>query len=146
MRATPLDLATRRHKALSHPVRVRILALLRAKELCVCEINAVIGLAPSTVSAHLRELRTSGLVAERKAGRWVHYRLAEGDPAANTVMAALWPALEGDPLLADDARVLGRLDEMPVEALCRPDFDPVALRTSCCGATTEPTRRERRHA
>jgi len=146
MRTTPLDLTTRRHKALAHPVRVRILALLRGGELCVCQINAVIGLAPSTVSAHLRELRTSGLVAERKAGRWVYYRLADGDPAADSVLAVLWPALAGDALLADDARVLGRLDEMPVAALCRPDFDPAALRSSCCGPTTDPTRKERRHA
>ncbi len=73
MGSTPLDQLTRLHKALAHPVRVRILAMLRGGELCVCQLNAVIGLAPSTISAHLTDLKDAGLVAERKAGRWVHY-------------------------------------------------------------------------
>jgi len=146
MMTTPLDLLTRVHKALSHPVRVRILALLREGELCVCQINAVISLAPSTVSAHLRELRNAGLVAERKAGRWIHYRLA-GDGPADAALAALWPAVSDDPVLNDDAKVLWRLDEMPVEALCRPGFDAAALRLSCCGPAAASDRKtEERHA
>ncbi len=144
MEITPLEKANRVHKALSHPVRARILVLLRSGELCVCQINAVIGVAPSTVSAHLRELRTSGLVAERKAGRWVHYRLARD--GADPALAALWPALDGDPLLVDDAKVLRRLDEMPVEALCRPEFDAAVLRVACCSGAVVERKTEERHA
>ncbi len=62
-------------KTLGHPARLRILALLRGGELCVCQINSVIGLAASTVSEHLTELRRSGLLTERKDGRWVYYTL-----------------------------------------------------------------------
>lgn len=40
-------------KILAHPARLRILVLLRSGELCVCEVAAVLGLAPSTVSEHL---------------------------------------------------------------------------------------------
>ena len=90
MSATPLDLLVRIHKALAHPVRMRIVAMLRRGELCVCQINAVIGLAPSTISAHLAELKNAGLVVERKAGRWVHYRLAPMT-RPRPALAALWP-------------------------------------------------------
>ncbi len=131
MRPTPLDELVRIHKALAHPVRVRIVAMLRGGELCVCQLNAVIALAPSTTSAHLAELKDAGLVAERKAGRWVHYRLA-AEGAAETALAALWPALAADPQVAADATLLPRITELPVEAICRPEFDIAALRASCC--------------
>ena len=131
MTTTPLDLLIRIHKALAHPVRVRILAMLRAGELCVCQINAVIGLAPSTISAHLGELKDTGLLAERKAGRWVHYRLAAEGPA-EAALEALWPALADDPQVAGDALLLPRITELPVEAICRPGFDIAVLRARCC--------------
>ncbi|MGE5235167.1 MAG: ArsR/SmtB family transcription factor [Acidobacteriota bacterium] len=134
MRATPLDSVIRIHKALAHPVRVRILAMLRGGELCVCQLNAVIGLAPSTMSAHLGELKDAGLLAERKAGRWVHYRLAaEGE--AEAALAALWPGLAEDAQIGDDAALLARVTDLPVTAICRPDFDVAALRATCCPPT-----------
>jgi len=131
MTTTPLDLLIRVHKALAHPVRVRILAMLRGGELCVCQLNAVIALAPSTISAHLAELKDAELVAERKSGRWVHYRIAARGPA-EAALAALWPALAGDPQVGEDAVLLPRITELPVEAICRPDFDIASLRAICC--------------
>jgi ArsR family transcriptional regulator, arsenate/arsenite/antimonite-responsive transcriptional repressor len=139
MNSTPLDLLIRIHKALSHPVRVRIVAMLRGGELCVCQLNAVIALAPSTISAHLAELKDAGLVAERKAGRWVHYRLAAEGPA-EAALAALWPSLSGDPQVTRDAALLPRITELPVEVICRPDFDLASLRAGCCPAL--PQRKE----
>jgi ArsR family transcriptional regulator len=79
-------------KALAHPVRLRILALLRDGELCVCEVADVLGLAPSTVSEHLTDLRRTGLVREWKVGRWVHVSLAE-DASARPVLESLWPLM-----------------------------------------------------
>ncbi len=142
MATTPLDQLSRLHKALAHPVRVRILAMLRGGELCVCQLNAVIGLAPSTISAHLGDLKDAGLVAERKAGRWVHYRL-EPERWAGSALAALWPALGDDPQVAEDAALLGGLTRLPVEAICRPEFDVAALRRACCQA---PSRRRKARA
>ncbi len=57
MTRSPLSNQVDRYKALGHPVRLRILAMLRDGGLCVCQITAVLGLASSTVSAHLAELR-----------------------------------------------------------------------------------------
>lgn len=85
-------------KALAHPVRLRILALLRDGELCVCEVAEVLGMAPSTVSEHLTDLRRTGLVREWKVGRWVHVALAE-QASTRPVLESLWPlmaAAEGD--------------------------------------------------
>jgi ArsR family transcriptional regulator len=79
-------------KALAHPVRLRILALLRGGELCVCEVAEVLGLAPSTVSEHLTGLRRTGVVREWKVGRWVHVALSD-EAAASTMLESLWPLM-----------------------------------------------------
>lgn len=79
-------------KVLAHPVRLRILALLRGGELCVCEVAGVLGLAPSTVSEHLTALRRTGLVREWKVGRWVHVALSDAD-TARPVLESLWPLM-----------------------------------------------------
>ena len=136
MRETPLETLTRLHKALAHPVRVRILAMLRGGELCVCQLNAVIALAPSTLSAHLADLKDAGLVAERKAGRWVHYRLA-AEGVAETALVALWPSLADDQQVADDDRFLHEVTSLPVETICRPGFSLAALRARCCPTPTQ---------
>lgn len=143
MSASPLEQLVRIHKALAHPVRVRIAAMLRGGELCVCQINAVIALAPSTVSAHLAELKDAGLVAERKSGRWVNYRLAAEDGGAATV-AALWPALAGDPQVEADGVLLAALTRLPATEICRPGFDIAALRARCCRAPGAHRRTERK--
>jgi len=105
-------------RALGHPARLRAVAMLRSGELCVCQITAVLGLAPSTVSLHLRELKRCGLVTERKDGRWVFIALAD-DPGARGWIDTALAAAGGDPQLEEDARMVARLRRMPVEELCR---------------------------
>jgi DNA-binding transcriptional ArsR family regulator len=92
--------------------------MLRPGELCVCQIAAVLGLAVSTVSAHLAELRRAGLLVERKDGRWVSYRTAE-DRAARAVVERVWDLVGGDRQLAADARLGRSLRRIPVEMLPR---------------------------
>jgi DNA-binding transcriptional ArsR family regulator len=109
-------------KALAHPVRLRILAMLRGGELCLCQMTAVIDLAASTVSAHLADLKRAGFVAERKDGRWVFHRLAEGE-AASVHLEPLWRSIARDPQVEADARLLRDLRRVDVEELCRVDLD-----------------------
>lgn len=68
-------------KALSDETRLRILSLLTAGELCVCDLMEVLQLPQSTVSRHLAYLRNTGLVDDRRQGVWMYYRLTipEGD-------------------------------------------------------------------
>lgn len=75
-------------KALSDPGRVKALKLLEGGELCVCHIQAALGLAQPTVSRHLRLLVEAGLVQSRKKGSWVYYRLHES-PAPPVAPALL---------------------------------------------------------
>ena len=58
-------------KAFSDPNRVRVLKLLFDRELCVCEIQALLGLAQSTVSKHMKILEDAGLVTRLREGSWI---------------------------------------------------------------------------
>jgi len=57
------------------PTRLRILNLLAAGEVCVCDLCDVLGESQPKVSRHLAILRRSGLVEVRREGRWCHYAL-----------------------------------------------------------------------
>lgn len=109
-------------KALGHPVRLRLVAMLRGGDLCVCQMTAVLELAASTVSAHLSDLKRAGLVEDRKDGRWVVHRLAK-DPAAVGHLEPVWRSLARDPQVEADARLVRQLRRVPVEELCRVDLD-----------------------
>lgn len=72
-----LDQSVELFKAVADPVRLRLLHLLRAGEVCVCHLHEALDLPQSTVSRHLAYLRKRGLVIGRKQGLWVYYRLAK---------------------------------------------------------------------
>ncbi|MBP7831322.1 MAG: helix-turn-helix transcriptional regulator [Kiritimatiellae bacterium] len=113
--------ACRAFGALSDIHRLRLLLALRRGERCVCQLIALMGLAPSTVSKHLSILRDAGWLASRKQGRWVYYRLAEPlpFPMFGTKAAPFFQALEKSPAAMADARRLRRIAEMDAEVLCR---------------------------
>ncbi len=75
---------------LANEMRLRLLVLLQQEgELCVCELTHALGAAQPTVSRHLAELRRSGLVAGRRQGQWIYYRLEPALPDwARRVIAA----------------------------------------------------------
>ena len=66
-------------KALSDPIRLRILCLLSSREMCVCEVMVALGLTQPTASHHLRILENVGLVKDRKEGKWVFYSMGKPD-------------------------------------------------------------------
>lgn len=63
--------------ALSEPLRINIIALLKNGELCVNEICEALNLPQSKISFHLKTLKDSGLVTVRKQGRRAYYYLNE---------------------------------------------------------------------
>lgn len=93
-----LDASTRLLKAFADPVRLRLLNLLGGgAEVCVCHLHEALGLPQPTVSRHLAYLRKHGLVAGRRDGLWVHYRLARPQDALHrTLLECLGTSL-GDP-------------------------------------------------
>ncbi|XGV96500.1 MAG: ArsR/SmtB family transcription factor [Leptolyngbya sp. BL-A-14] len=61
--------------ALSEPLRVKTIELLREKELCVCDLCDVLGVPQSKLSFHLKALKEAGLIRGRQEGRWIYYSL-----------------------------------------------------------------------
>jgi DNA-binding transcriptional ArsR family regulator len=108
-------------KALADRQRIRILMLLRDRELCVCQIIAVLALAPSTVSKHLSILGAAGLVEHRREGRWAYYRLPGGSADAASRSALQWieASLGRDKTIEIDDRKLAKVLACDPEVLCR---------------------------
>jgi ArsR family transcriptional regulator len=106
-------------RALSDETRLRILALLRSGEVCVCHIHGGLRLPQSTVSRHLAYLRRSGLVEARRQGVWMHYRLAvPASPVVREVLdAALHAVSHADVTAVDAVRLQKELAAAPPPAI-----------------------------
>ena len=104
-------------KALSDPNRVKMIKLLQHKIMCVCEIQAALGLAQSTVSKHLKILEEAGLITYYKDGLWVNYSLADGadSPFAANLLGNLKHWLDDDSELQ---AIVERLPNIRRENIC----------------------------
>ncbi len=108
-------------KALADPTRVRVLLALRQRELCVCQLVELLGLAPSTISKHLSLLHTAGLIESRKAERWVYCRLPGREApvvvreAIDWVQKSLASAAEAEA----DRRTLKGILKVDPSTICR---------------------------
>jgi len=81
-----LELAEKKSKvfkALADENRLRILSLLAAREMCVCEVMVALDLTQPTASHHLRILENVGLVKDKKKGKWVFYRVSNQELVEN---------------------------------------------------------------
>lgn len=77
-------------KALGDETRLGIVALLAHGELCVCHVESVLELSQPNASRHLGVLRNAGVVAARRAGNWMYYRLApQADPECARLLRTL---------------------------------------------------------
>lgn len=101
-------------KALADGTRLRILRLLMAGEVCVCDIHDTLKIPQAKASRHLAYLRRAGLVTTRREGLWVHYRLAK---SADPVIATIEDAT---------THVLGHVDAL------KKDAERFEKRTGCC--------------
>jgi ArsR family transcriptional regulator len=99
-------------RAFADPTRLRILSLLaEQKELCVCDLCAVLDESQPKVSRHLAALRRVGLVHGRRDGKWMFYSLADAPTALQrTLLRCVRSCLAGFDLLADDRRRLRALE------------------------------------
>lgn len=89
----PLKDTVKIFKALSDPTRVRILLLLRRRDLCVCELMYVLEMEQSRISHHMRVLREAALAADVREGRWIIYGIPE---AARGLVDGLFAGSLGD--------------------------------------------------
>lgn len=82
-------------KTLGDKTRLRILSLLRNRELCVCDLTEVLEISQPGVSQHMRRLRQSGLVKERRGGQWTYYSLNGENPFLRMVLPVI-PEIKED--------------------------------------------------
>ena len=102
-------------KALSDPNRVRELKILQEKKLCVCEIQALLGLAQSTTSKHMKLLEDAGLVDSCKEGSWLIYQVRGATDTARLMLENL------EKQFADDHELQGmrlRLSQVVRDKQC----------------------------
>ena len=111
-------------KALADVTRLRILGLLLTGEVCVCHLQESLKIPQPKASRHLAYLRRAGLVATRREGLWIHYRMAD---LPNPVLQAISQAVQ---------HALMHID------VVRRDADRLEKKTGCClpalGETTLP--------
>ncbi len=115
-------------RALADRTRLRLLSLIGEREVCVCYFVEVFRTNQPKISRHLACLRRAGIVAARREGKWMHYRvIVPSDPSAANVLRATLQWLEVDPeVVRDRARLtnvcctpqrLVRLHGAPLPAL-----------------------------
>ena len=101
-------------QALGDNTRLRLLNLMGDQEICVCYFVEILGQAQPKISRHLAYLRSAGIVAARREGKWMHYRIVipENLGAAQVLRQTLAWLKDDRPMQADRARL--------VKACCSP--------------------------
>ena len=108
----PIELLFR---ALADRTRLRLLNLIADKEICVCYFVEILGMSQPKISRHLAYLRRAGIVAARRQGRWMHYRLlVPRDAVASAILTETLAHLRQLPDMQGD---LASLDS----SCCSPD-------------------------
>lgn len=101
-------------RALADRTRLRILNLMRDQEVCVCYFVEILRISQPKISRHLAYLRRAGIVAARRSGTWMHYRIAvPKEAAAAGILRAVLVSLAEDREMKND---LVRLEK----ACCAP--------------------------
>lgn len=91
-------------KAVADKNRMRILKMLERKNMCVCELAAVLEIRQPSVSKHLSILKNAGLIQDARSGQWIEYSpcRARINHYAPVLQAAVKKWLNDDPLIVSD--------------------------------------------
>jgi ArsR family transcriptional regulator len=112
----PLPETIRILSAAAEPNRLRILAVLRGRRMCVCELCAALGLKQSVMSQHLRVLRDCGLVEDRKNGLWVDYEFSAAARRGHSgrMLAAILDEAAADEAVRRDRKAAAKADRRAI--------------------------------
>jgi len=118
-------------QALGDTTRLRLLNLMGDQELCVCYFVEILGQPQPKISRHLAYLRNAGIVAARRDGKWMHYRIvmAPNAGAAQVLQQTLQWLKEEKAMQADRAKLS--------KACCAPE-KYVTLQGAPLPTTIEP--------
>lgn len=111
-------------RTLADATRLRCLLLIAANdELCVCELVYALDLSQPKISRHLKLLRDSGLVTDRRERIWVHYRIAPDLPTwVNSVIRATVESHANNAPFDADAQRLSGMPDRPADRC--PEYYP----------------------
>src|SRR6185436_10523299 len=110
-------------KALADHTRLRLISLIGDSEVCVCFLVAILKTSQPKISRHLAYLRRAELVASRREGKWMHYRLSDPpDQHAARIFREVRASLAEYPDLQRDREKL-------MQVCCAPQL-PVQLRSA----------------
>ena len=126
-----IDPTVRLGRALSDRTRVRIVAALAARSLCVCELTHLLRAGQPLVSRHLAVLRAAGVVEDVRSGKWVEYRLARdgADGLAGAVLECVAERAATDPSLRKLSAAARSVDRRHLQGAARGP-SPATSRTS----------------
>lgn len=120
IRLRNMEKLTALFKALSDRNRLRIVAaLLKHDELCACQLTEFIQVTGATASRHMGILIASGLVENRKDGRWVYYRICREQTELSVLISWIESRFKGDPDIALDEKTMDEITSCEPEDLCR---------------------------
>ena len=86
-------------KVLADKNRMRIIALLEKRKMCVCELAPILGITQPSVSRHLGKLKEIGLIEEEQDSFWTNYYLSKRD---NMFVRTLLKDLANDSIVLSD--------------------------------------------
>ena len=107
-------------KAISDKNRLRIFcALLVHDELCACQITEFLQVAGATASRHLAQMVNSGVLKNRKQGRWIYFRLNRDDSSLDDLFRWVHQNVENSRQMDRDLERLKKILLIPCEELSR---------------------------
>ena len=106
-------------KALADQTRLRLINLIGDEEICVCFFVEVLKTNQPKISRHLAYLKRAGVVATRREGKWIHYRLVgPADPHAARIFREVRSWLDNNPAMVTDRTRLRKIccaPQLPVQ-------------------------------
>lgn len=106
-------------RALADRTRLRLINLMGRSEVCVCYFVEILGATQPLISRHLAYLRRAGIVAARRDGKWMHYRIVEPrDPFTASVLADVRAWIANDPEMQRERKRLVKVccaAELPLQ-------------------------------
>ena len=115
-------------KLLSDETRLRIVLLIQAAgELCVCELTEALSLSQPKISRHLAHLKSGALLADRRDGQWVYYRLhPDMSESVNDILERIFLHYRELPLfVSDNARYQASKSGLTCDPCKEKESEPV---------------------
>jgi ArsR family transcriptional regulator len=133
-RRIPFDMP-RLFQSLGDPTRLRLLSLMADQEVCVCYLAEILDSPQPKISRHLAYLRDAGLVAARRDGKWMHYRIVTpAHPGAAQILRQTLDWLRQEASMRTDRTRLRKASCSPARFSLEGAPRPMAIAPTCCEA------------